>query len=64
MLQDAQKLEVPSMFDALGLGPFWITNAYENNSIQLGTYEGTYFLMRTNMSRFKLYNVWQVRLAN
>lgn len=57
MLQDARKLEFPGKFDALWLGPFWVTNVYDNNSVQLATLDGTYFPTRTNGGRCKLYNV-------
>ena len=57
MLQDARKLEFPGKFDALWLGPFWVTNVYDNNSVQWATLDGKYFPTRTNGGRCKLYNV-------
>jgi len=57
MLQVARKMECPGKFDALWLGPFWVTNVYDNNSVQLATLEGTYFPTRTNGGRCKFYNV-------
>ena len=57
MLQDARKLEFPGKSHALWLGPFWVTNVYDNNSVQLATLDGTYFPTRTNGGRCKLYNV-------
>lgn len=57
MLHDARKLEFPGKFDALWLGIFWVTNVYDNNSIQLATFDGTYFPTQTKGGRCKLYNV-------
>lgn len=57
MLQDGKKLEFPGKFDAIWLGPYWIMEAYPNNTVQLATLDGTYFPTRTNGERCKVYHV-------
>lgn len=53
----ARKMEFSGKFDALWVGPIWVTNVYENNSVPLATLDGTYFPTRTNGGRCKIYNV-------
>ena len=57
MMQDAQKLEFPSKFDALWLGPYIMNEVFPNNSIQLETLNGESFPSKTYGSRFKQYRV-------
>jgi hypothetical protein len=57
MLQDARKLEFPSNFDALWLGPFTIKKVFPNNSVQLQNLDGSNFPTRTNGGRCKEYMV-------
>jgi len=56
MLQDGKRLEFPGKFDAIWLGPYWIMNVYQNNTVQLATLDGTYFPTRTNGEHCKVYH--------
>lgn len=41
--QDAQKVKFLGKLDTLWLGFVFIMNVYDNNSVQLATFDGTYF---------------------
>ncbi len=55
MLQDARKLDFPSKFDAVWMGPYLVVEAYPNNSVQLQTLNGELFPTRTSGNRCKEY---------
>ena len=47
LIQDARKLEFPGKFDAVWLGPYLVTEAFPNNSLQLETLNRESFPTRT-----------------
>jgi len=55
LLQDARKIDFPSKFDAVWLGPYIVTEVFINNSVQLETLNGQRFPTRTSGSRCKEY---------
>lgn len=55
LLQDARKVDFPSKFDAVWLGPYLVTEVFLNNSVQLETLNGQRFPTRTAGSRCKEY---------
>jgi hypothetical protein len=55
LLQDARRLNFPSKFDALWLGPYIVREVFANNSVQLETLNGELFPTRTAGSRCKEY---------
>jgi hypothetical protein len=57
LLQDARKLDFPSKFDAVWLGPYLVREVFPNNSVQLQTLNGEDFPTRTSGSRCKEYKV-------
>lgn len=57
LIQDARKIDFPSKFDAVWLGPYLVVEAFLNNSVQLETLNGQRFPTRTSGSRCKEYRV-------
>lgn len=57
MVQDAKKLEFLAKFDALWMRPYIIKEVFDDNLIQLKTFDGKDFLTQTNGSRCKEYRV-------
>ncbi|XP_073394446.1 uncharacterized protein [Physcomitrium patens] len=55
LLQDARKIDFPSKFDAIWLGPYLIKEVFLNNSVQLEILNGQLFPTRTSGSRCKEY---------
>lgn len=55
LLQDARKLDFPSKFEAVWLGPYLIRDTFPNNSVQLETLNGKNFPTRMSRSRCKKY---------
>ena len=53
MIQDAKKLDFPSKFDAVWLGPYILKEEFPNNSLQLETLNGQSFPTQAFGSRCK-----------
>jgi hypothetical protein len=55
LIQDTRKLEFLGKFDAVWLGPYFVSEAFPNNSLQLETLNGESFPTRTTGSKCKEY---------
>ena len=57
LLQDGRKKDFPGKFDAVWMGPYIVSEVFDNNSVQLTTLSGEKFPHRTAGSRCKEYFV-------
>ncbi|KAL3702027.1 hypothetical protein R1sor_020049 [Riccia sorocarpa] len=46
----------PSKFTIKWLGPFWVQEVYDNETVQLSTLQDEWFLSRTNVQKIRLFN--------